>query len=158
MVSKNTLMKEEIHIGELIRKKLEKEEREVTWFARKLHFHPTYIYGIFKKQHVDTWLLLKISIVLNYNFFIHYYAFFDCLQNTIIKENIHIGELIREKLKEEEREIESFARKLHYDPTNIYKIFKKQHFDTRLLLKMSILLNYNFFMYYSSLFYKYKNS
>ena len=150
-------MKEKIHIGELIRKKLEKEEREVTWFARKLHFHPTYIYGIFKKEHIDTKLLLKISIVLNYNFFLHYYTFFDYSKNIIIVENILIGKLIHEKLKEEERKVEWFAQKLRYDPTNIYKIFQKQHFDTELLLEISILLKYNFFIHYSDLFYKYKN-
>ena len=150
-------MKEKIHIGELIRKKLEKEEREVTWFARKLHFHPTYIYGIFKKEHIDTKLLLKISIVLNYNFFLHYYTFFDYSKNIIIVENILIGKLIHEKLKKEERKVEWFAQKLRYDPTNIYKIFQKQHFDTELLLEISILLKYNFFIHYSDLFYKYKN-
>ena len=150
-------MKEKIHIGELIRKKLEEEERKITWFARKLHFHPTYIYLIFKKEHIDTKLLLKISIVLNYNFFLHYYTFFDYPQNIIIRENILIGKLIHEKLKEEERKVEWFAQKLRYDPTNIYKIFQKQHFDTELVLEISILLKYNFFTHYSDLFYKYKN-
>ena len=158
LLQKDTGMKEKTHIGELIRKKLEKEEREATWFARKLHYHPKSVYRIFKKQHINTKLLLNISIILNHDFFMYYSTFFDCQMNTGMKENTSIGELIHEKLKEEEREVEWFARKLHYDPTNIYKIFQKQHFDTELLLDISILLNYNFFMYYSDLFHKYKNS
>jgi len=142
----------------LIRKKFEEGEREVTWFARKLHYHPTHIYRIFKKKHIDTKLLLEISIVLDYNFFLHYYTFFDCPHSNIIKEDVHIGALIHKKLKEEERKTIWFAQKLCYYPTNSYKIFQKQHFDTELLLEISILLNYNFFMHYSDLFNACKNN
>ena len=151
-------MEKEIHIGELIRKKLKEKEREVTWFARKLDFHPTYIYVIFEKEHINTELLLEISIVLDYNFFVHYIPLFDYPQSSIVKEDIPVGELIRKRLKEEEREITWFARKLGYEPANVYKIFQKQHFDTELLLKISILLNYNFFIYYYTLFNEYKNN
>ena len=73
-------------------------------------------------------------------------------------QKIHIGTLIREKLKEEERSVAWFARKLHCDRTNIYKIFQKQHLDSELLLKISIVLDYNFFLHYSSLLDNDKNS
>ena len=126
--------------------------------ARSYMVCPKSIYKIFKKEHIDTELLLKISIILDYNFFLHYYIFFDYPKSTIIKEDVPIGELIRKRLKKEEREITWFARKLSYEPANIYKIFQKQHFDTELLLEISILLNYNFFIHYSDLFNTYKNS
>ena len=42
------------HIGQIIEKELHRQERSVTWFAR---------------QSLDTELLLRISIILEYNFF-----------------------------------------------------------------------------------------
>ena len=150
-------MKENIHIGELICKKFEEEERYVTWFARKLDYHPKSIYRIFEKEHIGTELLLKISIILDYNFFKYYLTFLDYPKNSTVEEDIHIGKLIYKRLKQEGRKTTWFARKLCYYPTNSYKIFQKQHFNTELLLKMSILLNYNFFIHYSDLFYTYKN-
>ena len=75
-----------------------------------------------------------------------------------MEKDIHIGELICEKFEEERTKIKWFAQRLGYEPANVYKIFQKQHFDTELLMKISILLNYNFFIHYSDLFYLYKNS
>ena len=61
-----------IHIGELIEKELHRQERSVTWFANKLYCDRSNVYSIFKRQSIDTDLLLRISLILNYNFFIHY--------------------------------------------------------------------------------------
>lgn len=52
------------HIGQIIEKELHRQERSVTWFARRL-----YLYNIFRRQSLDTELLLRISIILEYNFF-----------------------------------------------------------------------------------------
>lgn len=62
-----------IHIGQLIEAELHRQERTVTWFANKLYCDRTNVYKIFRKQSIDTELLLRISHILNYNFF-HYYA------------------------------------------------------------------------------------
>lgn len=61
-----------IHIGQLIEKELHNQERSVKWFANKLYCDRTNVYKIFKKQSLDTELLLRISSILNYNFFQHY--------------------------------------------------------------------------------------
>ena len=61
-----------IHIGELIEKELHRQERSVTWFVNKLYCDRSNVYSIFKRQSIDTDLLLRISLILNYNFFIHY--------------------------------------------------------------------------------------
>ena len=61
---------------------------------------------------------------------------------------IHIGSLIEQELRRQERSVSWFARKLHCDRTNIYKIFKKQSIDTQLLEKISNILQHNFFFYY----------
>jgi len=64
-------------------------------------------------------------------------------------EKIHIGELILQKLKEEQRTVSWFAKKMNYNRTNIYKIFKKPHIDTVQLLQISLILNHDFFSHYS---------
>lgn len=61
-----------IHIGELIEKELHRQERSVTWFANKLCCDRTNVYKIFKKQSIDTELLLRISGILNCDFFKYY--------------------------------------------------------------------------------------
>ena len=61
-----------IHIGTLIEQELRRQERSVTWFAMKLHCDRTNVYKIFKKQSIDTLLLMRIGDVLNRNFFREY--------------------------------------------------------------------------------------
>lgn len=61
-----------IHIGQLIKAELERQERSVTWFAKKLYCERTNVYSIFKRESIDTDLLLRISIVLHRNFFSYY--------------------------------------------------------------------------------------
>jgi len=56
-------------IGQLIKEELEKQERSVSWFARKLYLDRSSIYRLFQKNSIDTGLLRRISIVLNKNFF-----------------------------------------------------------------------------------------
>ena len=58
-----------IHIGKLIEEELRRQERSVTWFADKLCCERTNVYSIFKRQSIDTVLLLRISLVLHWNFF-----------------------------------------------------------------------------------------
>lgn len=56
-------------IGLLIKEELEKQERSISWFARKLSCDRSNIYRLFQKDSVDTGLLLRISILLNHDFF-----------------------------------------------------------------------------------------
>ncbi|MDO5490328.1 MAG: XRE family transcriptional regulator [Bacteroidaceae bacterium] len=60
------------HIGSLIKKELERQERTVSWFARKLCCDRSNVYKLFKRSTIDTELLLRISQTLNYDFFEHY--------------------------------------------------------------------------------------
>lgn len=59
---------------------------------------------------------------------------------------VHIGSLIEQELRRQERSVTWFASKLHCDRSNVYKIFKKQSIDTQLLDKIGIILQRNFFM------------
>lgn len=61
-----------VHIGKLIEAELRKQERSVTWFANKLCYERTNVYSIFKRQSIDTELLVRISHILHHNFFNYY--------------------------------------------------------------------------------------
>lgn len=56
-------------IGNLIKKELERQERSVSWFARKLACDRSNIYRLFQKESIDTNLLARISIILKHDFF-----------------------------------------------------------------------------------------
>ena len=61
---------------------------------------------------------------------------------------VHIGKEIKAELLRQERGVSWLAEKLHCDRTNVYDIFKREGIDTRLLERISIILNRNFFSLY----------
>lgn len=62
----------QIFIGKSIEYELRNQERSVVWIARKLNCNRTNIYKIFNRSTIDTELLLRISNVLQRNFFEEY--------------------------------------------------------------------------------------
>ena len=66
-----------IHIGNIIKEELRKQERTISWFARKLYCDRSNVYDIFKRESVDTELLLRISLILKRNFFLLYIDEFE---------------------------------------------------------------------------------
>ena len=56
-------------IGQLIKEELQRQERGITWFARKLACDRSNIYRLFEKESIDTGLLLRISVILQHDFF-----------------------------------------------------------------------------------------
>ncbi|MBQ6064866.1 MAG: helix-turn-helix transcriptional regulator [Prevotella sp.] len=62
---------------------------------------------------------------------------------------LEIGDLIRQKLKERKRTIVWLAENLSCSRTNVYKIFDKRSIDTDYLLRISDILDYDFFELYS---------
>lgn len=63
---------EVVEIGQKIKEVFENRNMKLSEFADELGTVRQNVYRIFKKRHVDTGLLLKISQVLGYNFFQHY--------------------------------------------------------------------------------------
>jgi hypothetical protein len=61
-----------MHIGKLIREQVEKQGKTVVWFARQLSCSRTNVYKIFERPSIDTSLLMRISNILQYNFFNDY--------------------------------------------------------------------------------------
>lgn len=60
-----------------------------------------------------------------------------------------IGLIIKSKLKEKKQSVVWFAGQLGCSRTNIYKIFRKKSIDTDELMKISRILNFDFFKIYS---------
>ena len=65
-------------------------------------------------------------------------------------ESIHIGKIIEDELRRQERTVTWLSRKIHCDRRNIYDIFSRTSIDTDLLFKLSIALDRDFFAYYST--------
>ena len=55
-----------------------------------------------------------------------------------------IGQLIKEELASQERTVSWFARKLHLDRSNVYRLFQKNSVDTDLLGRISLILDRDF--------------
>ena len=63
---------------------------------------------------------------------------------------IHIGSIIKEKFDEQGLSVSWFARQLCCDRANVYSFFKRGSIDTALLVKISAIMNHDFFKYYSN--------
>ena len=81
----------QIHIGKQIKEVFEKKGFTVAEFARRINKSRENVYSIFKRKTLDTGLLLTISKILEYDFFIIYVS-----SNTNNTKEI-------EQLKEENR-------------------------------------------------------
>ena len=58
-----------IHLGNMIKKELKAQGRSVSWLARTIHMERSSIYKIFERDSIDLGLLVRISIVMNHDFF-----------------------------------------------------------------------------------------
>lgn len=67
------------------------------------------------------------------------------------KSEIVIGQKIKEVFDSSGMKIGDFAEKLGMVRQNVYRIFERTHIDTSLLIKISQLLDHNFFQYYTKL-------
>jgi hypothetical protein len=58
---------------------------------------------------------------------------------------VHIGNVIKIRLREQGHTVTWLADNLNYTRVNIYKIFHRENIDTGLLYKISCILQHNFF-------------
>jgi hypothetical protein len=61
---------------------------------------------------------------------------------------IHIGNLILQKLEEEKRSLAWLVSKLYTDSSSLHKTLKKRCINTATLERINEALGYNFFRYY----------
>lgn len=64
---------------------------------------------------------------------------------------VEIGPKIKEVFDHRQMKLTDFADELGTVRQNVYRIFRKRHLDTGLLLRISQVLNHDFFQYYSNL-------
>lgn len=64
-----------------------------------------------------------------------------------MKKDVHIGELIKEKLKESHLSIAEFANTIHKTRPTIYDIFSRKSIDIDLLIDISNALHFDFMAY-----------
>ena len=73
-------MIKDIHIGQLIQKKMEDDGRKVSWLADKMGCHRNNIYLIYQQKHLHSVQLIRISQHLRINLFSPYYEYVnDCI-------------------------------------------------------------------------------
>ena len=65
------------------------------------------------------------------------------------KKMIPIGKLIQEKLEEKNQTVVWLSQQIPCSRANIYKIFSKHSIDTEMLYRISQILEFDFFQYYS---------
>ena len=80
--------------------------------------------------------------------------FYACIFETMEtnESNIHIGQLIHEQLRKDQRSVGWLAREIHCTRNHLYKVFRKSSLDTDLLLRISKAMQFNFFQYYTAEF------
>jgi len=67
-------------------------------------------------------------------------------QNNV---EFHIGLLIKQELKENDRTVSWLARKLGCDCSNLHKTLEQKDIYADLLFKISYVMDTDFFLYYS---------
>ncbi|MBO5699445.1 MAG: helix-turn-helix domain-containing protein [Bacteroidaceae bacterium] len=65
---------------------------------------------------------------------------------------IPIGNLIKNRVEESGITVKEFSTRLGIKRPNAYRIFSAQSIDTNLLMQICIVLNHNFFEYYTTSF------
>ncbi|MDR1198464.1 MAG: transcriptional regulator [Prevotellaceae bacterium] len=62
-------------------------------------------------------------------------------------DKIHIGNIIRQKVKQNSLSVTGFAKLINRSRSDVYDIFKRPNIDTDLLLCISKVLDYDFMEY-----------
>ena len=57
------------HIGNIIKEQVTQKGIKVSWLAKQLHCHRNNVYLIFSRRWIDTDTLMKLSCILNHDFF-----------------------------------------------------------------------------------------
>lgn len=61
-----------MHIGSIIQEKVEASDMSITEFSNRLKKSRSHVYLIFKREHLNTEVLVQISEILQDDLFIHY--------------------------------------------------------------------------------------
>ena len=120
-----------IHIGNLIRQRLNETGMSKSEFARRINTTPQNIYGIFKRKSIDSDLLTQISEVLEYNFF----EYFSNKYTGVAKEDQAVYHTMSKLL--ENAPLESLLQKIVHLEAEVDYLRKENSYlkEINLLLK-----------------------
>jgi transcriptional regulator with XRE-family HTH domain len=116
----------EIHIGKLIKNRLQETGMTKSEFARRINKTSQNVYDIFERTTIDTGLLINISTILEYNFFEPYTLALNnnlleltSLENTAetalpTKEMKAALQLLFQQLNEQKMEIIALKKEIAY--------------------------------------------
>jgi DNA-binding phage protein len=82
---------------------------------------------------------------------VYYCILFEIVMEKL-SSDIHIGHLIQEQLKVDQRSVGWLAREIGCTRNHVYKIFSKSTLDSDLIFRISKAMNFNFFQYYTAAF------
>ena len=66
-----------------------------------------------------------------------------------MKQTVHIGEQVKTRISALRMPVMEFAQKINKSRTVVYHIFKRKSIDSDLLKKISEILEYDFFVFYT---------
>jgi plasmid maintenance system antidote protein VapI len=116
----------EIHIGQLIKKRLQETGMSKTEFARRINKTSQNVYDIFERKTIDTGLLYTISTILDFNFFEPYSLAIKNSVSLSVKLNdpdqplLTAGEMVgsllqlEQKMNEQTLEISALKKEIAY--------------------------------------------
>jgi hypothetical protein len=115
-----------IHIGKQIKVRLLETGMSKSEFARRINKTSQNVYDIFDRKTIDTGLLIKISAVLDYNFFELYIEEFKRIVNEPIvktaeaKEPVSVNEIVssillmEQKIMDQASDIAALKKEIAY--------------------------------------------
>lgn len=140
----STVLLLDFHVGNLIISFLKKNNISQAHLAKELGMATPNLNRLLKRESMDTNQILEISEKLNHNFFADISGDEEEGKSYIL---IHaqIGNHIETRLKELKMTQSHFASLLNVTPAEVSRLIRKESFDAQKLLKISRILNYDFF-------------
>jgi hypothetical protein len=86
-----------MHLGKIIKTELSRQKRGVTWFADELCCDRSNVYKIFARHSIDSDLMFRISVVLNFNLFDACSEAYEARKEEVEREkaaNVHYNKYV----------------------------------------------------------------
>ena len=134
----------DFHAGNLIISFLKNNHIPQAHLARELDMATPNLNRLLKRDSIDTELLRIISEKLRHNFFADISG--DVEEGDYFAlASVPVGQHIEKRIKELQMTQSQLASILKVTPAEVSRLLKKESFDAQKLLKISRILNYNFF-------------
>ena len=147
-----------IKIGALIKEIIKRKGVTAAWLADAIGYVKSNITNIYERESINTDLLVKICIALEFDFFFLYSEYIRdiCFLNPLqtirfTGKKIHIGQMIKEELDKEKWKgrLSHLANKIACDKSIFSKMDTRENMSTDLLTRVCIHTEINYYFAYS---------